>query len=76
MTLIELYNFIKRYLDGILNELDNIEYCLIITGPDDQRENNGGLMRRIVPITHINMILSKDTYAQLMFHLLMITAKG
>lgn len=42
--------FYKKVFGSDFKQLDNMEYCLIITGPEDQRGINGGLMRRIVPI--------------------------
>jgi uncharacterized protein len=44
--------FYKKVFGWDFKQLDNIEYCLIITGPEDQRGINGGLMRRIVPISY------------------------
>ena len=41
--------FYKNVFGWEFKQFDDVEYCLIITGPDDQRGINGGLMRRIIP---------------------------
>ena len=44
--------FYKNVFGWEFKQFGNVEYCLIITGPDDQHGINGGLMKRIVPISN------------------------
>jgi predicted enzyme related to lactoylglutathione lyase len=42
--------FYNKVFAWDFKQLDGLEYCLILTGPDNQRGINGGLMKRIVPV--------------------------